>query len=144
MRKRAKSKSGLKAASREPVLPRPTEAETAILAVLWERGAGTVREVHEALEGARDVGYTTVLKLMQIMVEKGLVTRDESRRSHVYRPTAPPSTTRKQLVTDLVDRVFGGSTHKLMLEALGGNEVTEEELSAIRELVESMEKKTKQ
>src|SRR2546429_9321341 len=96
----------------------PTNAELEILRVLWQRGASTVRDVHESLDHARPVGYTTVLKLLQIMVEKGLVRRDASARSHVYTAVASQEATRRRLVADLVRRVFGGSRLGPVLPAL--------------------------
>lgn len=116
-------------------LPRPTDAELAILRVLWERGACTVRQVHEAL-AARDTGYTTILKLMQIMADKGLVTRDESARTHVYNARVPQEHTQRQLVNDLVDRAFGGSAAELVLRALSTGKTTDEELREIRRLID--------
>ncbi len=118
-------------------LPRPTDAELAILRVLWDRGAATVREVHETLAEARDTGYTTTLKLMQIMAEKGLVTRDESSRTHVYTARLAQGETQRQLVSDLVDRAFGGSAAALVLQALDAGETSPEELNQIRALIDS-------
>ncbi|RKH65691.1 BlaI/MecI/CopY family transcriptional regulator [Corallococcus llansteffanensis] len=119
-------------------LPRPTDAELGILRVLWERGASTVREVHETLQDGS--GYTTVLKTMQIMTEKGLVMRDESQRAHVYTSRVPRENTQRQLVTDLVDRVFGGSPARLALQALSTKKTSPEELAELRQLLESLEK----
>jgi predicted transcriptional regulator len=116
-------------------LPRPTDAELAILRVLWDRGPATVRQVHEALE-ARETGYTTTLKLMQIMSEKGLVVRDESARTHVYSARLAQDETQRQLVTDLVDRAFGGSAAALVLQALNAGETSADELGQIRELID--------
>ncbi|RKH62139.1 BlaI/MecI/CopY family transcriptional regulator [Corallococcus aberystwythensis] len=121
-------------------LPRPTDAELAILRVLWDRGARTVREVHEALQDGG--GYTTVLKTMQIMTEKGLVTRDESQRAHVYSARLPRESTQQQLVTDLVDRVFGGSPARLALQALSTKKTSPEELAELRQLLDSLEKES--
>ncbi len=121
----------------EEKLPRPTDAELAILRVLWERGACTVREVHEALQDGS--GYTTILKLMQIMTEKGLVVRDESQRAHIYRPRATQQKTQRQLVTDLVDRAFGGSTAQLAMQALSSKKTSPEELAELRRLLDSLE-----
>jgi len=118
-------------------LPRPTDAELAILRVLWEREPATVRQVHEALSGARETGYTTTLKLMQIMVEKGLVTRDESARTHTYITRLSRDETQQQLVSDLLDRAFGGSAAALVLQALQAGETTPEELRQVRELIDS-------
>ena len=116
-------------------LPRPTDAELAILRVLWERGASTVRQVHEALSDTRETGYTTTLKLMQIMADKGLVTRDESSRTHVYAAAVNEEQTQGQLVKDLVDRAFGGSAKALALRALSAEGTTAEELREIRKLI---------
>lgn len=115
---------------------RPTEAELEILRVLWERGPSTVRQVHELLSAARDTGYTTTLKLMQIMAEKGLVTRDESSRTHVYTARASQETTQRQLVNELVDRAFGGSAVELVLRALSSHKTSDEELQEIRRLID--------
>lgn len=119
-------------------LPRPTDAELGILRVLWDRGASTVREVHETLHDGS--GYTTVLKTMQIMTEKGLVMRDESQRAHVYTARVPRENTQRQLVSDLVDRVFGGSPARLALQALSTKKTSPEELAELRQLLESLEK----
>jgi len=117
------------------LLPRPTDAELAILRVLWERGPSTVRQVHEALAESRDTGYTTTLKLMQIMAEKGLVTRDESARTHVYTARMTRDETQRQLVTDLVDRAFGGSAAALVMQALSAHTTSPEELGEIQRLI---------
>ena len=117
--------------------PRPTPAELEILRVLWERGPSTVREVQENLGAARAAGYTTVLKLLQIMSDKALVTRDETERAHVYAARAPETQTQRQLVRDLVDRAFGGSASKLVMQALSSRRATPEELGEIRKLIES-------
>src|SRR5262245_49047818 len=98
--------------------PRPTDGELEILGVLWQKGPSTVRDVHASLEAVREVGYTTVLKLLQIMAEKGLVKRDESQRSHVYRAALNREVTQRQLVRDLLTRAFGGSTEQLVVQAL--------------------------
>ena len=121
--------------------PRPTDAELAILRVLWERGASTVRQVHEALAGTRETGYTTTLKLMQIMAEKGLVERNETARTHVYSPVAGQEQTERQLVQDLVDRAFGGSAAQLVLRALGAEGTTDAELTEIRKLIDEYREK---
>ena len=114
---------------------RPTDAELAILQVLWTEGPRTVRQVHEALADARETGYTTTLKLMQIMAEKGLVVRDESSRTHVYAARASRDDTQRQLVSDLVDRAFGGSATALVLQALAAHPTSEEELREIQRLI---------
>ena len=119
---------------------RPTNAELAILRVLWDRGPSTVREVHGALSTTQDTGYTTVLKLLQIMTEKGLVVRDESQRAHVYASRLGEQRTQRQLLGDLVDRAFGGSPAKLVLQALSGRRATHQELREIRALLDQLEK----
>lgn len=121
----------------ESKLPMPTDAELAILRVLWARGPSTVREVHEALQDGS--GYTTILKLMQIMTEKGLVVRDESQRAHVYSTRATQQKTQRQLVTDLVDRAFGGSPAQLAMQALSSKKTSPEELAELRQLLDSLE-----
>ena len=120
--------------------PRPTDAELAILRVLWERGASTVRQVHEAL-ATRETGYTTTLKLMQIMADKGLVTRNETARTHVYSAHAGQEQTERQLVQDLVDRAFGGSAAQLVLRALSADGTTDAELKEIRKLIDDYREK---
>lgn len=122
-----------------PTTPRPTPAELAILRVLWEQGPSTVRQVHTRLERERPTGYTTVLKLLQIMTEKGLVRRDESARAHVYAPSAAEEQTQKHLVRDLLDRAFGGSATKLVMHALSARKASPAELSRIRELLDRLE-----
>lgn len=116
--------------------PRPTDAELAILRVLWERGPATVRQVHEALAGERETGYTTTLKLMQIMADKRLVDRDESSRTHVYTASMSEEHTQGQLLNDLVDRAFGGSAAALVLRALSTQATSDEELREIRKLID--------
>ena len=124
-------------------LPRPTDAELAILRVLWQRGPSTVREVLEDPSASRTVGYTTVLKFMQIMTEKGLVTRDESERSHVYRPRISEEQTQRNLVKDLMTRAFGGSSRKLVMQALLAKKASPEQIAEIRKLLDSIERKSK-
>ncbi|HUL74944.1 MAG TPA: BlaI/MecI/CopY family transcriptional regulator [Vicinamibacterales bacterium] len=124
-------------------LPRPTDTEVAILRVLWTRGPSTVRQVHEALAGARETGYTTTLKLMQLMVEKGLLTRDASARTHIYAARVPQDQTQRLLVTDLVDRAFGGSAAALVMQALSARPVTPEQLKEIRQLIKEEEESRK-
>ena len=123
--------------------PRPTDAELAILNVLWERGPSTVREVHDALSPTHDSGYTTVLKLMQIMTDKGLVDRDESQRAHVYTSRLGEQRTQRQLLGDLIERAFGGSPAKLVMQALSASKASAEDLSAIRNLLDQMEEKAR-
>jgi predicted transcriptional regulator len=120
-------------------LPRPTDAELAILRVLWRRGPVTVRDVHDELVRSRLTGYTTVLKLLQIMTEKGLVVRDESQRAHIYQARLSEQKTQRQLLSHLVDRAFGGSAAKLVVQALAGKRASAEELEQIRHLLNEME-----
>ena len=118
--------------------PRPTDAELAILRVLWERGPSTVRQVHEILVSrVGPTAYTTALKLLQIMTEKGLVRRDDTDRTHVYMPRLTEEQTQRQLVRDLLDRAFGGSASKLVMQALHAKRSTPEELGEIRKLIEA-------
>ena len=119
--------------------PRPTDAELAILRVIWRRGPCTVRDVHEDLNRDGTTGYTTVLKMLQIMTEKGLVVRDETQRAHIYDSRHSEQKTQRQLLTDLADRAFGGSAAKLVLQALSGKKTTADELTAIRELLDRLE-----
>ena len=121
-------------------LPRPTDAELAILRVLWMRGPSTVREVQEELSKGQPTGYTTALKFLQIMTEKGLVRRDESERTHVYMATLPQEETQEQLVSDLLERAFGGSAHKLVLRALSVDRTPIKDLEQIRRLLDRMER----
>lgn len=114
---------------------RPTDAELSILRVLWTSGPSTVRHVHEALSPNKQTGYTTTLKLMQIMVEKGLVLRDSSRRSHVYSAADPQAETERRLVKDLADRAFGGSAAALVMRALRSHRPSAAELDEIRRLI---------
>ena len=115
---------------------KPTDAELAILRVLWARGPSTVRQVAEAIaEAGRETGYTTILKLLQIMTEKGIVVRDESARTHIYAPASTQDQTQRQLVTDLLDRVFDGSAAQLVMQALAAKKTTPEELAEIRKLL---------
>src|SRR3954452_10304459 len=124
-----------------PQLPRPTEGELAILRILWQQGPSTVRAVQGALGPA--AGYTTVLKFMQIMLEKGLVRREESQRTHVYTAAVPEHDTQRQLVRDLLERAFGGSATKLVLQALSEKLASPAELEEIKRLIKEMEKKQK-
>ena len=123
--------------------PRPTDAELAILAVLWERGPSTVRDVHDELNLHTATGYTTVLKLLQIMTEKGLVVRDETQRAHIYEARYSEQKTQRQLLSDLVDRAFGGSAAKLVMQALSGRKANPDELMLIRNLLDRLEGETK-
>ena len=121
-------------------LPKPTDGELSILRVLWQRGPSTVRQIFEELNRAQPTGYTTVLKLMQIMVEKGLLKRDDRERSHIFEATRAEEETQRQLVGHLLDRAFSGSAQKLVLQALSAKKATREELAEIRKLLEKMER----
>jgi predicted transcriptional regulator len=120
-------------------VPMPTEAELAILQILWSRGPSTVREVHTALRYRR-TGYTTALKQMQVMTEKGLLTRSERFRSHVYEAGIPREQTQLQLTRNLLERVFDGSAKSLVLGALSSQPISSSELAEIREMIEKFEK----
>lgn len=120
--------------------PRPTAAELEILRVLWDLGPSTVRDVHTNLERHREIGYTTVLKLMQIMAAKGLVERDETARAHVYQARVAQEQTQRQLVGHLIDRAFGGSAAKLMMQALSGRKSSTEEIAQMRQMLADYEK----
>ena len=121
-------------------IPRPTEAELSILNILWQRGPSTVRDVHEILNKKENTGYTTALKLLQVMHAKGLVARDDSQRAHVYRPAMSKDYTQTQFVTDLVQRVFDGSPSELVLHALGNSRrATADELAQIRAMLDQIE-----
>ena len=124
-----------------PLPPRPTQAELEILNVLWARGPSSVREVQQVLAEERDSGYTTVLKLLQIMSGKGLVFRDEQERTHVYRAALPQEQTQRQLVRDLLERAFDGSSSQLILQALAARRTTPEEMREIRRMLDRAEGK---
>lgn len=123
--------------------PIPTVAELGILRVLWARGPSTVRVVADALQKQRGTGYTTALKLMQIMKEKGLLRRDDSTRTHVYEAAISAEETQKQLVGDLMDRAFGGSAQKLVMQALSSRRASREELAEIRKLLNELDRPSK-
>lgn len=125
-----------------PPPPKPTDAELAILRVLWRRGQATVREVADDLNQAQPTGYTTVLKLLQIMTEKALVRRDETGRAHVYAATQTEEQTQGQLLRHLLDRAFGGSASSLVQRALSAAPADREELSKIRRLVRDLERRS--
>ena len=120
--------------------PRPTDSELAILRVLWQRGPSSVRQVMEELNRQQPTGYTTVLKMLQIMTEKGLVKREEEGRLHVYEPVRTESETQRQLLGDLLDRAFNGSARQLVLQALAAKPAAPEELAEIRRLLDDLEK----
>ena len=120
---------------------KPTESELEILQVLWQKGKATVREVHEELVTGKDIGYTTTLKLMQIMNDKGLVDRDDSARTHIYRAATDKENTQKFLLNKFIGNLFGGSSTQLVMQALGSQQVTEEELDQIQSLIDNLKKK---
>jgi BlaI family transcriptional regulator, penicillinase repressor len=124
--------------SQEP-LQKPTASELEILRVLWARGPSTVREVHEALSEQKELGYTTVLKLLQIMTAKGTVRRNEEQRAHVYEACQPEADTKRQLVGDVLQRVFEGSASELMIHALEGRRTSRKELEELRRLLDEYE-----
>jgi predicted transcriptional regulator len=118
---------------------RPTDRELTILRILWDKGPSTVRDVNEAMSQDEDTGYTTTLKLMQIMAEKGLVLRDDSQFKHVYRPALTEEKAQKQLVGDLLDRAFSGSAEKLVMRALSAKKVSAKELASIKKMIDEFE-----
>lgn len=125
----------------KPKLPRPTDFEVAILRALWKLGPSTVREVREEI--GQDTGYTTILKIMQLMTEKGLVARDEAARTHIYRATRPAEETQRHLLRDLMDRAFNGSPMKLIMQALSAKKSSPEELEELKKLIDEIEKEQK-
>lgn len=125
-----------------PKLIKPTESELEILQVLWSKGLATVREVHEELSRSKDAGYTTTLKLMQIMHEKGIVKRDDSMRTHVYQAAVNKEKTQKHLLNKMIDSLFGGSSTQLVIQALGdeSHKASPEELEKIQALLDALKK----
>ena len=125
-----------------PKMIRPTESELEILQILWTKGVATVREVHEVLGQTKDVGYTTTLKLMQIMHEKGIVKRDDSMRTHIYQAAVNKEKTQKHMLGKIIDSLFGGSPTQLVIQALGddGHKASKEELDKIQLLLDSLKK----
>lgn len=117
---------------------KPTESELEILGVLWRNGLASVREVHEELAKTKDVGYTTTLKLMQIMHEKGLVKRDASVKTHIYQAAVSREKTQKHLLGKMIDGLFGGSSTQLVIQALGNHKASQEELEAIQQLLNNL------
>ena len=122
--------------------PRPTQTELEILRVLWQRGPSSVREVHQTMLETRAAGYTTVLKLMQIMARKGLVERDERERTHVYRAALAQEQTQRQLVTDLLERAFDGSASQLILQALAAKRTSPDEMEEIRKMLDKAQRRS--
>jgi len=119
---------------------KPTASELEILQVLWTRGPSTVRDVHESIREKKDLGYTSVLKLLQIMNDKGLVRRDEGQRAHVYEACQPAEKTKRQLALDMIQRVFDGSASELMLHALAGRKGSREEIDELRRMLDEYER----
>jgi BlaI family penicillinase repressor len=124
-------------------VPRPTDAELDILQVLWSQGPSTVRDVNAELSRAKPVGYTTTLKFMQIMAEKGLVRRNEEQRAHLYESVVPRESTQRQLVGELLDRAFGGSATQMVMQALSAKRATPSEITQIRQMLDQYEEKSK-
>src|ERR1051325_10817580 len=127
----------------KPLPLKPTASELEILHVLWSRGPSTVREVLDALSEKKSLGYTGVLKLLQIMTAKGTVRRDESQRAHVYEACQPATETKRQLVGDVLQRVFEGSASELMIHALEGRRTSKKELEELRRLLDEYERRTR-
>lgn len=117
--------------------PKPTASELQILHVLWAKGPSTVREVHDSLSEKKSMGYTGVLKLLQIMTGKGSVRRDESQRAHVYRAVRPAEQTKRQLASDMLERVFEGSASQLMMHALSGHKASAQEIEELNRILEA-------
>ncbi len=122
-------------------VPQPTESELEILQLLWAKGPCTVRQINETLQEERVVGYTTTLKLMQIMLEKQLLTRDANQRTHIYEAAVTEADTQKKLLNKFVDATFRGSAMKLVMQALGSSNASKEELDAVKKLIQDMEEK---
>jgi predicted transcriptional regulator len=122
--------------------PIPSNAELEILRILWKRGPSTVRVVHDELKRDRDVGYTTVLKIMQVMAEKKIVTRDESERSHVYKAAVEEKSVKRRLVSELLDKAFDGSAAQLVMHALSDKRASAEDLKKIRKLLDESSRKS--
>lgn len=124
-------------------LPNPTPVELDILRILWERGACTVREVYETLSKEREMGYTSALKMLQIMTEKGLVSREEAGKAHIYRARQSEEKTQRNMVGEFLDRAFGGAAQKLVMQALTARKTSPEELAEIRRLLDQLEETSK-
>jgi len=120
---------------------KPTDSEVEILNILWEQGPASVRDIHDILSLKKDAGYTTTLKLMQIMLQKGLLERDDSNRSHVYKAAVTREQTQKQIIQRVIDQVFNGSAAQLVMQALGKHETTASELEQIKEYLKNIENK---
>jgi len=124
--------------SQKPI--KPTESELEILQVLWQKGKATVREVHEELSRTKDSGYTTTLKLMQIMFEKGIVSRDDSAKTHIYQPIVTREKTQRHLVGKMIDTLFSGSSAELVMQALGNSKASKQELDEIQRMLDDLKK----
>lgn len=124
--------------SQKPI--KPTESELEILQILWQKGKATVREVHEELSRTKDSGYTTTLKLMQIMFEKGIVSRDDSNKTHIYQPNVTREKTQKHLVGKMIDTLFSGSSAQLVMQALGNSKSSRQELDEIQRMLDDLKK----
>lgn len=122
--------------------PIPSNAELEILRILWKRGPSTVRDVHDELRKDKDVGYTTVLKIMQVMADKEIVTRDESERSHVYTPAVEEKSIKRRLVSELLDKAFDGSAAQLVMQALSDKRASPEDIKKIRKLLDESSRKS--
>ena len=122
--------------------PIPSNSELEILRILWKRGPSTVRDVHDELKKERDVGYTTVLKIMQVMADKKIVTRDESERSHVYTPAVEEKSIKRRLVSELLDKAFDGSAAQLVMQALSDKRASPEDIKKIRKLLDESSRKS--
>lgn len=119
---------------------KPTEGELEILQVLWEKGQATVREVHDELSHTKDIGYTTALKLLQIMFEKGLVTRNDSSKTHIYHPAVTREKTQKHMLGKMIDTLFSGSSSQLVIQALGNHKTSRQELDEIQKMLDNLKK----
>jgi len=124
--------------SQKPI--KPTESELEILQVLWQKGKATVREVHEELSRTKDSGYTTTLKLMQIMFEKGIMSRDDSAKTHIYQPIVTRERTQRHLVGKMIDTLFSGSSAELVMQALGNSKASKQELDEIQRMLDDLKK----
>ena len=123
--------------------PKPTSAELELLSVLWNRGPSTVREIHDSLSTEKETGYTTTLKILQKMADKGLVSRDESQRSHVYRAALKAEKTQRQLVHELLEKAFGGAADQLIQHALASRKISKDEINSLRKLLDDLEEKSR-
>ena len=124
--------------SQKPI--KPTQSELEILQVLWQKGKATVREVHEELSRTKDSGYTTTLKLMQIMFEKGIVIRDDSNKTHIYQPNVTREKTQRHMVGKMIDTLFSGSSAQLVMQALGNSRASKQELDDIQRMLDDLKK----